>query len=293
MNNTPRFALIGFGEVGQILGADLVKAGAQPTGVYDVRFADPASAPSRAAAAPLLAANSAAQAVRGAQLVISAVTAANTLDAAQAACAGLEPGAFFLDVNSASPGVKRQAAEAIAGAGGRYVEAAVMTSIPPKRIASPMLLGGPHAQAFLELAAPLGFSAQVYSSDYGRASAVKMCRSVMVKGLEALFTESLLAARRLGVEDDVLASLHDTVATDWERLAGYMLTRTLKHGRRRAEEMREAARTVAEAGVAPLMASATAERQDLAADLGAGVDLRADLDDLLDAILAKLPPADS
>jgi 3-hydroxyisobutyrate dehydrogenase-like beta-hydroxyacid dehydrogenase len=152
-----------------------------------------------------------------------------------------------------------------------------------------MLLGGPHAEAFLELATPLGFNARVYSSEYGRASAVKMCRSVMVKGMEALFTESLLTARRLGVEDDVLASLQDTIATDWERLARYMLTRSLQHGRRRAEEMREAARTLAEAGVQPLMADATAQRHDLAAALGAGVDLSAGLDDLLDAVLAKLP----
>ncbi|HUO22489.1 MAG TPA: DUF1932 domain-containing protein [Caulobacteraceae bacterium] len=289
MNNTPRFALIGFGEVGQILGADLVKAGAEPVGVYDLTFADPASAPSRAAGPPFMPAASAAEAVRTAQLVISAVTAANSLDAARAAAEGLAPGAFFLDLNSASPGVKQQSADAINTAGGRYVEAAVMTSVPPKRIASPMLLGGPHADAFLELATPLGFSAKVYSQDYGRASAVKMCRSVMIKGLEALFTESLLTARRLGVEDDVLASLKDTIPTDWERLAGYMLMRTLQHGRRRAEEMREAARTVAEAGVQPLMASATAKRQDIAASLSPGVDLGAGLDDMLDALLAKLP----
>jgi len=113
---------------------------------------------------------------------------------------------------------------------------------------------------------------------------------VMIKGMEALITESMLTARRLGVEDDVLASLGETMPVpDWEAFARYMITRSLQHGRRRAEEMREVARTVSEAHVDPLMSSSIAERQDIAADLGRGVDLKQDLDGILDALLAKIP----
>ena len=290
MKNTPRFAIVGFGEVGQILAQDLVAAGCEMAGTYDLKFADPASIPSRAAVSPVRAASSHHDAVRGAQLVISAVTAEQGLEAARAVAGGIEPGAFYVDVNSVSPGVQRAAAEAINTAGGRYVEAAVMTAVPPHRLKSPMLLGGPHAAAFLELAAPLGFNAKVYSTDYGKASAVKMCRSVMIKGMEALITESMLTARRLGVEEDVLASLGETMpAPDWEAFARYMIGRSLQHGRRRAEEMREVARTVSEAHVDPLMSAAIAERQDIAADLGQGVDLEQDLDGILDALLAKIP----
>jgi 3-hydroxyisobutyrate dehydrogenase len=290
MKNTPRFAIVGFGEVGQILAQDLVAAGCEPTGVFDIKFADPSSAPSRAATGPYRPGLTPHDAVKGAQLVISAVTAEQGLEAAVSVAAGLEPGAFFVDVNSVSPGVKRAAAEVVNGAGGRYVEAAVMTAVPPHRIKSPMLLGGPHAAAFLELAGPLGFNAKVYSTEYGKASAVKMCRSVMIKGMEALITESLLTARRLGVEDDVLASLGETMPVpDWEVFARYMITRSLQHGKRRAEEMREVARTVGEAHVDPLMSSAIARRQDIAAGLGQGVDLKQDLDGILDALLAKIP----
>lgn len=290
MKNTPRFAIIGFGEVGQILGQDLLAAGCEPTGVFDVKFGDPASIPSQAATGPWRAGLSHKDAIKGAQLVISSVTAEQGLEAAKATAEGIEPGAFYVDVNSVSPGVKRASAEAINAAGGRYVEAAVMTAVPPHRIKSPMLLGGPHAGDFLELATPLGFSAKVYSSEYGKASAVKMCRSVMIKGMEALITESMLTARRLGVEDDVLASLGETLPVpDWEAFARYMLTRSLQHGKRRAEEMREVARTVSEARIDPLMSSSIAERQDIAAKLGQGVDLKADLDGILDALLAKIP----
>jgi 3-hydroxyisobutyrate dehydrogenase-like beta-hydroxyacid dehydrogenase len=290
MKNTPRFAIIGFGEVGQILAQDLVAADCDVAGVFDLKLADPDSIPSRAAVGPYRPAADAHDAVRGASLVISAVTAEQGLQAAQAAAGGIEPGAFYVDVNSVSPGVKRASAEAINAAGGRYVEAAVMTAVPPHRIKSPMLLGGPHAQAFLEMATPLGFMAKVYSQDYGKASAVKMCRSVMIKGMEALITESLLTARRLGVEQDVLASLGETLPVpDWEAFARYMITRSLQHGKRRAEEMREVARTVSEAHIDPLMSSSIAQRQDIAAVLGRGVDLKADLGGMLDALLAKIP----
>ncbi|MFC3068860.1 NAD(P)-dependent oxidoreductase [Phenylobacterium soli] len=280
---TRRIALIGFGEVGQILAQDL--AGKADLSAWDILFADPASRPAAAArAAGLVLPASAADAVRGAWLVISAVTAENDLQAARSAAEGIAPGAFYLDLNSCSPGQKLASAEAVEAAGGRYVEAAVMSPFPPRRTASPMLLGGPHAAAFLAEAQDLGFTgARAYSETVGRAAATKLCRSVMIKGIEALLTESMLAARRYGVEQEVLASLSDLLPLpDWNATAGYMISRSLEHGVRRAEEMREAARTVAEAGVEPLMSLAIAGRQDWAAGFKAA--LSDDLPAMLDAI---------
>jgi 3-hydroxyisobutyrate dehydrogenase-like beta-hydroxyacid dehydrogenase len=179
--------------------------------------------------------------------------------------------------------VKHQAARIVETAGGRYVEAAIMSPISPRRIASPMLLGGPHATDFIGIARPLGFDgAEIFSTEIGRASAAKMCRSVVVKGMEALLGESLLAARHYGVENDVLASLEGLLpAENWPALARYMISRSLVHGQRRAEEMREVARTVADAGVDPWMSSACAQRQDWAAqhrDAASQEDLAAMLD---------------
>ena len=260
-----RIALIGLGEVGLTLAEDL-KAHSLVT--WDVRFADRDSPASRNAAALCMTPSpSAVDAVRDAALVISAVTAANDLAAAQSVAPGIAKDAFFLDLNSASPGQKRASAAAIDGAGGRYVEAAVMSPIHPKRIGSPILLGGRHAAAFAAIAAPLGFTGlEVCSEEIGKASATKMCRSVVIKGVEALLTESMLAARVYGVEDRVLATLSNLLPSDdWQKLAAYMIGRALEHGERRAEEMREAARTVAETGIEPLMATATAARQDFSA----------------------------
>jgi 3-hydroxyisobutyrate dehydrogenase-like beta-hydroxyacid dehydrogenase len=286
-----RVALIGFGEVGQTLGADLLASGASVS-AYDPLFGNPDSVPSRALAKIRVAAEkNAPDAVKNAELVISAVTAASDIEAARSVIPGMRSGAFYLDVNSVSPGMKQACSEIIDGAGGRYVEAAVMTPIAPKRIASAMLLGGAHAADFIARAQPSGFSgAKAFSHIVGQASATKMCRSVIIKGTEALLLESLVAARHYGVEKTVLDSLSDLLPVrDWEKLARYMISRALEHGTRRAEEMRESAKTVAEAGLAPLMTTATAEREDWAAAQKEALAYANDLGAMLDAIRNMMP----
>jgi 3-hydroxyisobutyrate dehydrogenase-like beta-hydroxyacid dehydrogenase len=143
-----------------------------------------------------------------------------------------------------------------------------MTSVPPHRIRTPLLLGGPDAAALAPLLIDLGFVPQVASAELGVASATKMCRSVMIKGLEAMVIESFTTARHYGVEDAVIASLRETFpAIDWEKQAAYFFQRVIEHGRRRSEEVREVAQTVREAGLEPWSASGTAERQTWMADL--------------------------
>ena len=284
-----RVCLIGLGEVGQILADDLRAAGVPRIMAYDILFDRADSIPSRAAKARGLAiTKDAAEAARDAELIISAVTAASDLEAAESVAHADLAGAFYLDLNSASPDTKRSASEIIAKANGRYVEAAVMTPFPGKRIASPMLLGGPHANDFLERAKSLGLNAKIVSQEVGIASATKMCRSVMIKGIEALLMESMLSARHYGVETDVLGSLSDLLPVgDWEKLARYMISRSIEHGVRRAEEMREVAKTVAEAGVDPWMSKAAVERQIWAADYKQALSEEA-LGGLLDAVLRDL-----
>ncbi len=258
--------LVGYGEVGKILAAALVLRDVAWVGTWDILLPDPAAGPAMRAHAEsshAVAASSLADLLARADVVISAVTASQAVAVTREAVASIPPGTWFVDLNSASPGAKREMSALIDGAGGRFVESAVMTSIPPYGIRVPMLLGGAHAAELRDLLAPLGFAMEVASNDVGIASAIKMCRSVMIKGLEALVTESFTAARAYGVEDRVLASLHETFPTlDWETLGSYLISRSALHGKRRAEEMREVAVTVREAGLEPWMASATAERQD-------------------------------
>lgn len=264
-----KIALIGYGEVGRILAEDLVPHG-HALVAYDLKGALPAYQ-AHAAKTGLELVPTHAQAVQGAELVISAVTASQAVPVAEACAPGLAKGAFFLDFNSASPGAKIRAAGIVNAAGGRYVEGAVMTSIPPYRIKVPLLLGGPDAAALEPVLNAIGFAAKVSSDKLGVASATKMCRSVMIKGLEAMVIESFTTARHYGVEDAVLASLKETFpGIDWEKQGAYFFQRVIEHGRRRSEEVREVAETVREAGLTPWSASGTAERQAWVADLADG-----------------------
>jgi 3-hydroxyisobutyrate dehydrogenase len=269
---TERIAFIGFGEAGQTISRGLVAEKAKPAiRTYDILFGQPAGASLEAAARALgveLARNHA-EAVSGADLVFLAVTASSSLEAARSCLPGLGKGQLFLDVNSVSPKRKIETAALVAPAGAAYVDVAVMAPAAPYLHKVPCLIGGPGAAALAPRAAALGMKMEFISDKVGQASAIKMFRSVVVKGLEALLVESMTASAEYGVEARVLASLQETwPGIDWEKLAGYMLERVVSHGKRRAAEMREVSATLESIGMEPVMAAATAVRQQWIADLG-------------------------
>lgn len=262
--------IVGYGEVGRIFAAGLRERGLHDISAWDLRFADPAQRDgplAHARAVGVRAVDGVAALCAGRQLILSAVTASNTLAVAEAVARHIAPHTVFLDLNSASPGTKQRAAALIDAAGGCYVEAGVMTSVPPYGIRVPMLLGGPQAARLQPVLAAWGMDAQVASEHIGVASATKMCRSVMIKGLEALVIESYATARHYGVAEAMIATLQETFpGIDWAKQGGYFFGRVAQHGQRRAEEMREVANTVAEAGFEPFMARAIADKQQWVAD---------------------------
>ena len=295
-----RIGLIGYGEVGRTFGIGLKdKPGVLASGAWDLKFADPVTRDAQLDHASLhgvTAHGSMRELCEASDLVISAVTASNTLAVAQDAAQFIRAGSVFLDLNSASPGTKQQSAELIDARGADYVEAGVMTSVPPYGIRVPMLLGGTQAAALASLLTGWGMDAKAVSDKLGVASAIKMCRSVMIKGLEALVIESYTTARRYGVEEHLLPSLQETFPSiDWQQQGGYFFSRVVQHGTRRAEEMREAARTVLEAGFEPSMATATADKQQWVSERargGAFKDLAKDArwQDYADRLIGELPP---
>jgi 3-hydroxyisobutyrate dehydrogenase-like beta-hydroxyacid dehydrogenase len=191
-------------------------------------------------------------------VIFSVVSADQALIAAQASAESIAPDALFFDMNSVAPETKRAAAAAIENAGGRYVDVAIMAPVHPARRAVPFLVSGPHAEVGASVLTGLGFAnVRVVAGDVGRASAIKMIRSVMVKGIEALTAEMMLAARAADVEGDVLASLGE----GWAEKATYNLERMTTHGMRRAAEMEESAKTLMSLGVNPVMTRGTIIRQ--------------------------------
>jgi 3-hydroxyisobutyrate dehydrogenase-like beta-hydroxyacid dehydrogenase len=202
---------------------------------------------------------SCADAMKEAELVLSLVTADQALIAAGEAAKTLPPNALYCDMNSVSPDTKRAAAEIIEAAGGRYVDVAVMAPVHPKRENVPLLVSGPHAEAARTALRGAGFADITIAGDIvGRASAIKMIRSVMVKGLEALFAECLIAAQRADVTEEILASLAESFpAYDWSDRGDYALDRMMIHGKRRAAEMEEVVKTLNGLDLGGSMAQAT------------------------------------
>lgn len=265
-----RLGMIGYGEVGKIISAG-IKSQMHSMRVWDLKFSSadtPSAELAHAAAAGVTNCDGMAALCQASNFIVSAVTASQTLAVAQAAAQHIQAGSVFLDLNSASPGTKQQAAKLIEAAGAHYVEAGVMTSIPPYGIRVPMLLGGVKAAEIAPRLVALGMDAKAVSAEIGVASAIKMCRSVMIKGLEALVIESYTTARKYGVEDHVLPTLAETFPSiDWQQTGAYFFSRVAQHGKRRAEEMRESANTVKEAGFEPYMTAAIAQKHDWVAGL--------------------------
>jgi 3-hydroxyisobutyrate dehydrogenase-like beta-hydroxyacid dehydrogenase len=261
--NTPRISFIGFGEAGQAIASGLRDAGIEQIAAWDILFPDTAGAPLRAAgdAIGIRAATSAADVVRETDIIISAVTAASSVDAARSVAPHISGNPYYLDINSVSPGRKLETAKLL-GDHVRYVDIAVIAPIYPARHRTPLLIAGPHAEKVSPLLRELEMQLTVVSPEIGAAAAIKMIRSVMIKGIEALTIECFLAAARAGVLEEVTASLKNNYPTlDWSQIADYNLERMANHGERRAAEMEESAATLRELGLDPLMVESTVKRQ--------------------------------
>ena len=266
----PSLCFIGFGEAGQAIAGGLREAGVERISAWDILFPHEEGERLKHAADAIgvRCAASAANAVRGAEIVISAVTAASSIEAVQSVASHLDGKPLLLDINSVSPGRKQEAGRLL-GDAARYVDVAVIAPIHPARHQTPMLIAGPHAEAATPMLGTLGMRVTFAGAEVGAAAAIKMVRSVMIKGIEALTLECFLAAARAGVVDEVAASLKNNYpGLDWSKVVPYNLERMASHGERRAAEMEEVAETLRELGVEPLMTAGTIKRQREMGEIG-------------------------
>jgi 3-hydroxyisobutyrate dehydrogenase-like beta-hydroxyacid dehydrogenase len=290
--NTPRISFIGFGEAGQAIASGLRESGIERIAAWDILFPVAEGKRLRAAGESMGArlASSAADAVSETDVIIAAVTAASSVEAARSVAPHLTGNPYYLDINSVSPGRKQETARLL-GEAARYVDVAVIAAIHPAKHRTPMLTAGPYAEAIAPLLAELDMRASVVGPEAGAAAAIKMIRSVLIKGIEALTFECFVAAARAGVLDEVTASLKNNYpGVDWAQMSEYNLERMASHGERRAAEMEESATTLRELGLDPLMVEATVARQREMGAVGKNEAVRATLDKgraaMLDAISA-------
>jgi 3-hydroxyisobutyrate dehydrogenase-like beta-hydroxyacid dehydrogenase len=292
-HNTPRLCFIGFGEAGQAIASGLRDTGIESVAAWDILFpaAEGVALKEAGEAMGARVASSAADAERGADIIVSAVTAASSLEAARSVAPHLTGTPYVLDINSVSPG-RKQETEKLLGANARYVDIAILAPIHPARHQTPLLLAGPHAEAVMPLLFDeLEMRGAIAGDEVGQAAGLKMIRSVMIKGIEALTLECFLAAKRYGIVDEVAASLKNNYPTlDWNKVIEYNIERMASHGVRRADEMDQVAETLRELGIDPLMASATSSRQREMGRIGKEPAVRKTLKEgraaMLDAITA-------
>jgi 3-hydroxyisobutyrate dehydrogenase-like beta-hydroxyacid dehydrogenase len=291
--NTPRISFIGFGEAGQAIASGLRESGIERIAAWDILFPQSEGARLKTAGEAMGArcAVSAQEAVAETDMVISAVTAASSLEAARSVAPHLAGNPYYLDINSVSPGRKQETAKLLANRA-RYVDVAVVSAIHPKRHRTPLLIAGPQAESVSPLLRELEMQLSVVGDTVGAAAAIKMIRSVMIKGIEALTLECFLAASRAGILEEVTASLKNNYpGLDWPKITEYNLERMATHGERRAAEMEEAAATLRELGLDPLMVDATVERQREMGAVGKDASVRASLDQGRAAMLAAISAA--
>lgn len=262
----PSIGFIGFGEAGFHIAAGLRSAGITRISAYDIDLGPRVQQHAKDSQTRLV--SSSQQIAASADILISAVTSSSALGAAEQTLPFLEARHIYLDINSISPALKQEIDNLVRATPATFVEAAVMAPVPPYGHRVPMLLGGAGATALAAILSPFGMRFEVVSENVGVAVAVKMCRSIVVKGLEALMFECVLGASRYGAEDRVFASLQESYpGIDWKKLADYMVGRVVLHGERRAREMEEVAETLRAGGIDPIMAEATARRQDWSAEM--------------------------
>ncbi len=256
-----KIGFIGFGEAAALIAEGLAGVGVTDITAYDVR--------ERPRQDGVTMAGSMEEMLDASDIVFASVTSAVALSVAEEAAPHLNKRHLYVDINSVSPETKIAVGKTVSRAGARFVEAAVMAGVPGYGHKVPMLLAGEAAPELIKAMQPLGMVMEDIGPELGRAAAMKMFRSIMVKGMEALFQECVLGAERYGVSDKVLDSIGDGYpGIDWNKLAHHLIGRTAIHGERRAHEMEEVAKTLKALGIEPMMAQAAAKRIKWAADKG-------------------------
>jgi 3-hydroxyisobutyrate dehydrogenase-like beta-hydroxyacid dehydrogenase len=268
--SAPKLGFIGFGEAAYLIAKGLGEEGLTGIHAYDVGLDDPSRRgliTERAGDAGVSLAASTQELIASSDIVIAAVTSSVAHAVAEDAAAHLTNQHIYIDINSVSPAVKIEIGSLIAKTKAAFIEVSVMAAVPKFKHKVPMVLCGPSAPKIIEAMKPYGMVMEDFGPEFGKAAAFKMFRSIMVKGMEGLLFETVLAASKYDIADRVLDSVEEGYpGIDWKALATYLIGRTAIHGERRAHEMMEVSATLKALDIDPIMAEAAARRIKWGAD---------------------------
>ena len=270
--NIPKLGFIGFGEAAFSIASGLVNKGRKPVRAFDLLQSEPPQSlqiRKRAKDIDVVLCGSLNELLNQSDIIISTVTADAALKVAEMASHFLSSSQFYLDLNSVSPKTKIKIALVIEQSrGAKFIEGAAMAAIPPLKNKAPIILSGPSVPLFMKKMEPFNFNFSNVGNQFGQAAAIKMFRSIIIKGIETLLQECLLAASEFDASEPVLQSIQETHSKiNWGELATYLLGRTLMHGNRRATEMEQVIETLRDVSVEPILATAIFKRLKMVADM--------------------------
>ncbi|MGY4235897.1 3-hydroxyisobutyrate dehydrogenase-like beta-hydroxyacid dehydrogenase [Bradyrhizobium sp. USDA 4449] len=257
-----RLGLVGYGEIGSTLGKGLREAGLQEVFCYDKYafngpYAELIQERAKAAGVTLVKSNK--ELADAAELIFSVTPGSASLESADAFAPFITDRHTFLDFASATPKIKKSVAAKLASSGALLGDGSI-EGTPLHGYSMRMLSSGPAGERVRDWLVPWGMQIEFTGPVLGTASGIKIIRSVLIKGIEALTDEMLLAARQYGIDEVVLASASKTLARPFMDTVHSLTPSGVIHAKRRAEELEMSADAVADAGVEPIMARAIAAR---------------------------------
>lgn len=265
-----RLGLVGYGEIGSTLGRGLRESGLRDVIAYDkYAFTGPYSGliQQRAQEAGVNLVDDPATLAQNADIILGVTPGSASLESAAALTPHLTRSHLFVDVASATPKIKREVAECVAPSGVTFGDASILGT-PADGHSLPIIVSGPAAEHVRDALVPWGMRMEAVGPVIGSASGIKILRSVVMKGIEALLVECLLGASELGIDATILQSIDRTFERPFSKVANSLLTTGAIHAERRAEEVAMSADALADAGLDPVMARAAAARLRWVAALG-------------------------
>ena len=244
-----KLGFIGFGEAGYYLSSEFKEGEVEGYAFDTAAFTDDPRAEGvrrRAAENHITLVQSLEELAAACEIVVCLTSAASALPIAKSIAPFMRANTVYADLNSASPKTKEQIAEAFRCSKGTFIEAAIMNAVPAKKTKVPILICGEGCEQVAARLNVTGMNVTALSgAKLGTASATKMLKSVLSKGVIALFTEAALVTEKYDLTETVFQSLWNTMnMMTYEKFCHYMVTQAAYHSERLGKEMGEVLATL-------------------------------------------------
>lgn len=262
-----KIGFVGFGEAAYYISIGLKEQGVSGIIGFDVMYKDAERGKlikKRAAEAGVQLLDSLRQVAENSDVLFVAVPSSNTHDVCIKVSKYLRAGMIYADVTASTPELKQKIWQVIKNKGVLFSDFAMMGPLPLNRHKVPVFASGNGTQALIDLMSPFGMIIKKVGEEPGEASAIKLIRSIYMKGVAALMIEMLQASEYYNVSERVISSVADTInSTDFVSTMNRLVTGTAIHSKRRSDELKGSIQMLDEMGLDCSMSKAAKNKHDL------------------------------